>query len=160
MRNIILFTLCVFLLTSCGCSKETPPLQTLIEHSDSTVIREIVRFDTLYFPAESAAISVPVDDLKNGYTKDVKNGRATATVKVKDNVLDVTADCSELEKIIALKDKEIQRFIKEKSITVLKPDCKRTNSKFATFCIWYSFLLTAVIGVFTYFKFKSYVTRS
>lgn len=152
MRKFILISLAVLLLASCGCHKNAVTVGTITEYRDSTIYKETVRFDTLYFPGAIATINVPVGDLKNGFSEVVRKGHATASVNVKNNDLIVVANCDSLSRIIALKDIEIQRFKEKDSLATVAIPCEKTNSKFAIFCIWYACCLTAIMSIFIYFK--------
>jgi hypothetical protein len=164
MKNLLFIALLFsFSLTSCGCCKELKNYQTITqtEVSDSIVVKEIVRYDTVRIPAEQVQIFVPVYKLVNGYDTTIRIGRASASLKVKNNKLNVSSNCDQYEKIIASKDKEIERYKNSKSTIKIPIPPKRevSNSKFAVFCIWYSIFLTAIIILFIYFKIKANATR-
>lgn len=148
------------MLTSCGCGKEVVHTNTVTEVRDSVVYIENVRFDTIRIPAEKVSFKTPVSELKDGFEKKETNGRATASVFVANNELNVSANCDELETIIASKDKEIRWFKSQETSTTAEPIYKVSNSKFAVFCIWYSCFLTAVVGIYIYIKIRNHATRS
>lgn len=132
-----------------------------MEVRDSIVVVETVRYDTVRIPAEQLTIFVETDNLRNGYDTTVLIGRARTSLAVRNDKLQVTTDCEGLEKVIASKDKEIQRYKNEKSsVKITSPPIHEvSNSKFAVFCIWYSIFLTALIILFIYFKIKANATR-
>jgi hypothetical protein len=111
--TILLWLFIVMLLLS-SCSRKTVTTSTNV--TDTTTIREIIRYDTIRTPGDTIRISelIECDSITNKpkpITIRERVGRATASVTINNQgQLQVQASCDSLENIIRIMDKEIFRL--------------------------------------------------
>lgn len=110
--SIIFFALCVLIMASCRTVKTTTSRTSTTTQTDTFTERETIKLDTLRAGADSANIAVPIAVFNDsGITYlEKSNGRATVKIQRIKDVIYASANCDSLEKIIATKEREIQKL--------------------------------------------------
>jgi hypothetical protein len=117
IRFLLLSVVAVLLLLVCGCCRKVAPA-TSTEVKDSVIVKEVIRFDTVYIPGETLSFVdehfVVIDTTDKRITpKSVTYTGKRSHVRVAvdtQGTLAVDCHCHELEKVLHLKDKEITRL--------------------------------------------------
>lgn len=108
----IIALLSIVLLASCQGIRQVSQVQT-VRSSDSIVVREVVRVDTLRIPGAQTTIEVPVEVLRRDTVLVARHGHATARLHIRDGMLTATAWCDSLVQLVLSHEREIYRLTKE-----------------------------------------------
>lgn len=145
---ILIFGVIVFT----SCTKRV--ISTNSSVTDSTIIKEVVRFDTLRIKGDTVRITerIECDSITNKpkpFRIRERSGRATALVEVNQaGELTVEAACDSLEKVIQLLDREIFRLRQEKKVVTII----ETPSKFKQWIDYTSRILAVLFLLYIGFN--------
>lgn len=150
MRAVLIIS--ILILSLSACSKKISTTTSSVR--DSTVIREIIKHDTVHVKADTITIKQMIEcDSVTNKPKPFKikehSGRAKATVEVKTNgELTVIASCDSLELVVQTMDREIFRLRHEKKETTIL----KQPSKFKIWIDYTAYFLSILLILYIVFK--------
>ncbi len=139
MRKIAIIAIT---LTSLACSKRVVPDSSIVTNntSDSTVVTNVIRADTVYIKGDTVRVTerIDCDKVTNKpveSTIHAKSGRSSIAVTIgKDGKLTATAVCDSLMEVVQVMDKEIFRLRHEAKLEVRTPPTQYITRKIDIIC--------------------------
>ena len=154
MKHIILFS--SILLLSCHiqscCKQYTAGLNTSKIQSDSTLVVERLRTDTVTIPGDTITIEIPIwqnciADYSNTATvlTEVKGKRSKASAKLtKDGKLNITLNCDEYRTALIARDSLIRHMQNSQQTSV---ETKVVERKYIPQIFWWSMVFSCCVLV-------------
>lgn len=160
MNRIYLITIAVMLCAIQSCCKQyTAAMQTSRQQSDSTIVVERLRMDTVTIPGDTIVIEMPMwqvctiqaDATANNMLTEVKGKRSKATAQVgKDGKLKIVLNCDEYRTALTARDSIIHRL---QSYKQSSSEVKVIERKHIPQIFWYSMVFSCCVLVWWLAKF-------
>lgn len=154
MKQIVLYTITVVAIwtTQACCKQYTAGLQSSRQQSDSTLIIERLRMDTVTVPGDTITIEIPIWQScttkysdTTGMLTQVKGKRSKATAKLnKDGKLSITLNCDEYRTALVTRDSLIHRLQSDRESI---REVKVVEHKYIPRIFWYSMIFSCCVLV-------------
>lgn len=117
MRNVIIILIAsiVGVFVSCRTSESITSSTTTYNASDSVVVKEIVKVDTIQIPGDSILVHVPIFQLKHDTIIRYRSKTASIELAVDNGQLKATAQCDSLEKLVLSYEKSLTSYTAKES---------------------------------------------
>lgn len=115
MRNVIIIAILVMGLASCKTSQQITSTTANATATDSVVIKEVVKVDTVHIAADSVFVTVPLEVLRTDTVIKFKNQRSSVMLQVEKGNLKAIAHCDSLKRLVLSYENSISAYKKNTS---------------------------------------------